>query len=476
MPPTDSVTPRTHRKIARGILLGLITTGASVLPSTTADANTTAVVRTSSGPLRVRAAATTLSPQIGSLPNGSRAALACAVTGQSVRGTVRSTTQWDRLATGGYVSHGYISGAALPSCPDPSVPAADPTSGGTPASALAGTVNTGGGALRMRTGPSTLTPQGGSVNNGAGLSIACQVDGETIRTTSGVSRQWDRLATGLYVAHAYVRTTAAIPACPTGAPVVTVPPPSPTTVTGTVRSNDGPINIRSGASTASVVVGRAANGSSLTISCQVIGTVVSGTVSTTAQWDRLASGYYLSHAYVSSPAIPVCAGGTNTVTPEPNGSMTRAQFIAASVAPAQRTYREYGVPASVVIVQAILESNWGRSGLAATDHNYFGIKCANGGRGQVAIGCHSYTTTECTPICHLTVASFRSYATVTDSFRDHATFLTTNSRYRPAFGYTRDADQFLYQVWKAGYATDPCYTTKLTALMHTYNLYQYDQV
>jgi flagellum-specific peptidoglycan hydrolase FlgJ len=160
----------------------------------------------------------------------------------------------------------------------------------------------------------------------------------------------------------------------------------------------------------------------------------------------------------------------------PDGTMTNAQFVAASVAPAQQSQREHGVPASVTIAQAILESGWGRSSLSVTDRNYFGIKCQNGGHGKLAGGCHVYQTSECDKAghCFATTASFRTYASMTNSFRDHGSFLRVNSRYKPAFGYTKDANKFIWTVWKAGYATDPNYFTKVTSLMATYKLYKYD--
>ena len=204
------------------------------------------------------------------------------------------------------------------------------------------------------------------------------------------------------------------------------------------------------------------------------GEQIDGSVRSTALWDRLGNGVYVTDAYVW-PAAPLrpCVDPA-PAGPEPVGTMTNAQFVAASVAPAQQGQREFGVPTSVTIAQAILESGWGRSGLTTNDRNFFGIKCFSGSPGPIANGCHDYRTYECEPTCLPTTASFRTYASATDSFRDHGRFLTTNCRYRPAFASTRDSDQFLYQVWKAGYATSPTYVTNVKALMVRFNLYQYD--
>jgi flagellum-specific peptidoglycan hydrolase FlgJ len=207
----------------------------------------------------------------------------------------------------------------------------------------------------------------------------------------------------------------------------------------------------------------------------VVGTKVSGTVRTTTQWNRLTDGGYISHAYVVTPTLTLCPGASLKPVEE-TPAITPEQFLKASVPGAQQGWREYGVPASVTIGQAILESGWGRSSLSAADRNYFGIKCQNGAYGKLANGCHNYVTTECTKAgeCFSTTATFRTYATMGHSFRDHGNFLRVNSRYKPAFRYSTDANKFIWTVWKAGYATDPNYYTKITTLMASYNLYQYD--
>jgi flagellar protein FlgJ len=253
-------------------------------------------------------------------------------------------------------------------------------------------------------------------------------------------------------------------------------------VTTTVAVS-GPLNIRTDASTRSAVAGQMKNGATVTLVCKVAGENVRGKLRTTNQWDRMSNGRYVSHGYVrGANSLPTCPApppaAPAVVAAGPNGTMTPAQFVAASVAPAQQGQREFKVPASVTIAQAILESGWGKSGLTRNDRNFFGIKCFNGVFAPIANGCHSYATVECTPlpnsVCTPTTATFRTYASATDSFRDHGRFLVGNRRYLPAFAYTNNADQFLYQIWKAGYATSPTYVQNVGALMKQFNLYQYD--
>ena len=152
--------------------------------------------------------------------------------------------------------------------------------------------------------------------------------------------------------------------------------------------------------------------------------------------------------------------------------MSGQGFIGRCVEPARETQRMYGVPASVTIAQAILESGWGGSELATRANNYFGIKCA-----AVAsphqIGCIDKATSEHLNGNDVTVtASFRRYASMRDSFLDHGLFLT-KPRYAAAFK-AATPDEFAHEIWRAGYATDPQYPAKLVRLMDQYELRQYD--
>ncbi|MER7002587.1 sporangiospore maturation cell wall hydrolase GsmA [Dactylosporangium sp. NPDC000555] len=234
------------------------------------------------------------------------------------------------------------------------------------------------------------------------------------------------------------------------------------------------------------------NKQKVTVTCRVNGQYLRGNVRRTAQWDRTAAGDYISHAYVSgNPKLPVCApppapaapaapapvaAPVATVPTGPTGTMTNEQFLAASIPAAQQSQRDTKVPTSVTLAQAILESGWGRSSLSANDRNFFGMKCFNNVPGPYASGCKAYGTQECDAqgICSTTVATFRTYNASVDSFRDHGASLRSLSRYAAAFNYTNNPNQFIAEIHKGGYATDPQYTTKVVALMTKYNLYQYD--
>jgi cell wall-associated NlpC family hydrolase/peptidoglycan hydrolase-like protein with peptidoglycan-binding domain len=54
----------------------------------------------------------------------------------------------------------------------------------------------------------------------------------------------------------------------------------------------------------------------------------------------------------------------------------KKSFVASLVSPAQSAQREYGVPASVTIAQAAVNTDWGSSKLADSADNFFNIRCS----------------------------------------------------------------------------------------------------
>lgn len=163
---------------------------------------------------------------------------------------------------------------------------------------------------------------------------------------------------------------------------------------------------------------------------------------------------------VAAPATPA---GDAVVASAPVTPMTPAEFVAAIAPAAQASMRRTGVPASVTVAQAALESSWGKR---APGMNLFGIKADASWRGPVT----SQVTHEVVGGKTITItANFRAYSDWQGSIDDHAAFLTGNPRYRPAFACKTGAD-FAKAIAAAGYATDPLYADKLISIMSARNL------
>lgn len=137
----------------------------------------------------------------------------------------------------------------------------------------------------------------------------------------------------------------------------------------------------------------------------------------------------------------------------------------AVLAVAERT----GLPASVVLAQAILESDWGRAALARRNRNLFGIK-AHGPDGVV------YATAEFNgnrP--RRTRARFARYASYEECLEDYARLLA-RPRYARARAVAANPFAFAAELQRGGYSTDPRYARKLTLLIRRYRLTEYDSV
>ena len=130
---------------------------------------------------------------------------------------------------------------------------------------------------------------------------------------------------------------------------------------------------------------------------------------------------------------------------------------------AQKQQREYGIPASIILAQGLLESGAGRGTLAKKSNNHFGIKCADWKGDKV------YHNDDAEGEC------FRKYDNVLDSYRDHSIFLKTRNRYAFLFELkSSDYEGWAFGLKKAGYATDPTYAYKLISIVENYELHKYD--
>ena len=89
---------------------------------------------------------------------------------------------------------------------------------------------------------------------------------------------------------------------------------------------------------------------------------------------------------------------------------------------AMKEMKRTGVPASITLAQAILESNSGESNLAKNHNNHFGIKCKSDWTGAKA-----YQDDDAKQEC------FRAYDNAEQSFKDHSNFLKSRPNYVDLF-------------------------------------------
>ncbi len=128
--------------------------------------------------------------------------------------------------------------------------------------------------------------------------------------------------------------------------------------------------------------------------------------------------------------------------------------------------RKFGIPASIILAQGLLESNAGDSKLAQTTNNHFGIKCFSN---QCKKGhCANFSDDSHKDF-------FVRYANVWSSFRAHSLFLKNSRRYATLFQLdSRDYRGWAKGLEQTGYATDRNYAEKLIALIQNLELQVYD--
>lgn len=151
------------------------------------------------------------------------------------------------------------------------------------------------------------------------------------------------------------------------------------------------------------------------------------------------------------------------------------EFINDLIPVAKELQQAHGILPSIIIGQAILESDWGTSELSAKYNNLFGIKSFSPNDDSVKLRTKEYKDGKWIEIS----ANFKVYASWEDCMRDH-TLLFINGV---------DWDPYLYQgvllasdyktaanaLQVAGYATDPDYATKIISVIEKNKLDRYDK-
>ena len=172
----------------------------------------------------------------------------------------------------------------------------------------------------------------------------------------------------------------------------------------------------------------------------------------------------------AAPANSAGAAGGASSAPRvpPAGSASSADrtgFISQVWPEAQQAAQQLGVHPVSLIAQAALETNWGRniprSASGGSSNNLFGIKAGAGWSGDsVTAGTQEFQG----GAARETSAAFRAYASPGESFRDYVGLLQASPRFSGALGSGTSVASFAAALQQGGYASDPDYARKVTAV------------
>ncbi|MGQ9831591.1 MAG: flagellar assembly peptidoglycan hydrolase FlgJ [Thermochromatium sp.] len=166
-----------------------------------------------------------------------------------------------------------------------------------------------------------------------------------------------------------------------------------------------------------------------------------------------------------STAPALSTSGLDRINPQGHWLPRNAEEFVAYLKPyAEQAAEVLGMDTSVLLAQSALETGWGRYVPRHTDgrssFNLFGIKADHSWQGDsVSVSTLEYRD----GVARREQARFRAYATPAESFIDYVAFLKRNPRYSEALK-SRTGEEFIYELQRAGYATDPHYASKILGI------------
>jgi flagellar protein FlgJ len=143
----------------------------------------------------------------------------------------------------------------------------------------------------------------------------------------------------------------------------------------------------------------------------------------------------------------------------------QSSFITDLWPAAQEAGQQLGVDPHNLIAQAALETNWGtrvpRAASGRSSNNLFGVKAGGQWSGSsVTAGTQEYENGTAVSV----TGEFRAYDSRAASFKDYVALLRSNPRYAAALNTGSNAHAFANALQQGGYATDPDYANKVTAI------------
>ncbi|UJJ57621.1 flagellar assembly peptidoglycan hydrolase FlgJ [Rhodanobacter denitrificans] len=143
-------------------------------------------------------------------------------------------------------------------------------------------------------------------------------------------------------------------------------------------------------------------------------------------------------------------------------------FVRALAPHAEQAAKQLGVSVRALLAQAALETGWGKHLPSHRDgsssFNLFGIKAGGSWDGdKVSVPTLEYEG----GVAVRRRDQFRAYDSPSESFSDYARLLTDSPRYAQALGQGENVAGFARALVRGGYATDPAYAAKITAIANS---------
>ncbi len=146
---------------------------------------------------------------------------------------------------------------------------------------------------------------------------------------------------------------------------------------------------------------------------------------------------------------------------EPASSNQQA-FIQTLLPTAKYAVGRSGVDPKMLIAQAALETGWGKHVIkhpnGSSSYNLFNIKADENWSGKtVTKDVSEYRD----GVVMKQRSRFRAYDSFTESFKDYMHLVQNSERYAQAMSHRNEPQAYIKQLHRAGYATDPHYSTKV---------------
>ena len=166
------------------------------------------------------------------------------------------------------------------------------------------------------------------------------------------------------------------------------------------------------------------------------------------------------------PSGVPAAAGTAPAVPPTSMTQSASDFVGQVLPTIRVAAQALGIDPLGMLAQAALETGWGNRMAHTADGkpslNLFGIKADENWAGARAV---ASTVEYSGGVATLRRTSFRAYSSIEDSVKDFAHLLKSSPRYRQALEAGGDTQGYAESMGRSGYATDPQYANKLSAIL-----------